>query len=68
MIYAAAHNGTNLAPFLQEMNAGLSNTQADSCEEDTCVDNGIQQLAQMMEQAKDIVFFGGAGVSTEIVP
>ena len=28
------------------------------------MDKGIQKLAEMIAQAKDIVFFGGAGVST----
>jgi len=29
--------------------------------------DSIQQLARMMKEAKSIVFFGGAGVSTEYV-
>lgn len=66
-IYAARRNGTKLALILQEMNGGLSNTMADVSEGEKQVEQAIQKLAQMIAQAKEIVFFGGAGVSTEIV-
>lgn len=63
-IYAARRNGTKLALILQEMNGGLSNTMADVSEGEKQVEQAIQKLAQMIAQAKEIVFFGGAGVST----
>ena len=57
-------DGTNLSNIRQDLSKALSNTKADSSGEEKQVDEAIQKLAKMIGEAKNVVFFGGAGVST----
>jgi len=57
-------NGTNVARIRQELSGGLSNTMAGFYEGASQVEQAIARLSEMIEKAQNIVFFGGAGVST----